>query len=53
MEDPVKDQIKKVQISDVEKPQDGAPKGPELDDSQLDKISGGGDYTPYGDPSGS
>jgi hypothetical protein len=45
-----KDQIKKVQISDLEKPQDDASK--ELDRSQLDKISGGGEYSPYGSNDG-
>ena len=45
MAEPGKDQIKKVQISDVEKPQDDAPsQGQELDHSQLEKVTGGGGY---------
>ncbi len=40
MSDSKSEQINKVQISDVEKPQDSG----ELDHAQLDKVSGGGTY---------
>ena len=38
------EQIKKVEIEGVEKPEDANPTGTELDKSQLDKVSGGGYY---------
>ncbi|MEA2570264.1 MAG: hypothetical protein QOI24_2265 [Acidobacteriota bacterium] len=39
MADPKDELIHKVQIQDIEKPENN-----ELDDSQLDKVSGGGSY---------
>lgn len=42
MSEPVDDQIKKVQISDVQSAADET--STELDDSQLEKVSGGGTY---------
>lgn len=44
MADPNVDEIGKVNIADLEEPDSS---GAELDDAQLDKVSGGG---MYGDP---
>ena len=44
MADPNNEEIKKVQIADVADTEES----PELDDSQLDKVSGGGYYGPGG-----
>lgn len=43
MSDPIKEQIKKVNISNIEKPEDGVlPADGKLDDSKLDDVAGGG-----------
>jgi hypothetical protein len=45
MANPADEQIKKVQIEGIEKPEDAASStGTELDKTQLDKVSGGGGY---------
>jgi hypothetical protein len=47
MTDPKDETIQKVQISDIKKSETS-----ELDDSQLDKVSGGGGTYGYDDPGG-
>ena len=48
MADPKDEAILKVQISDIEKPENS-----ELDESQLDKVSGGGNNYGYDPGDGS